>query len=75
MKRIAAAPLWFLVGWYVGSATAWAFGLGPLLAPIAAVALATLFVAGPSRIIWDRGATSEEGPVPRTTASVDAHSA
>jgi hypothetical protein len=73
MKRIAAAPLWFLVGWYVGSATAWAFGLGPLLAPIAAVALATLVVADPSRIIWDRHAPDGMRSATRTATSANAH--
>lgn len=69
MKRIAAAPLWFLVGWYIGSATAWALGLGPLLAPIVAVGLASLIVADPRRILWDRNST---GPGGRTTAAGDA---
>jgi uncharacterized membrane protein len=74
MKRIAAAPLWFLVGWYIGSAMAWALGLGPWFAPITAVALASLVVADPGRIIWERPSKDETRPAARTTASVDAHS-
>ena len=52
MKRIAAAPLWFLVGWFVGSAVAWTFGLGAFLAPITALLLAGVVVGDPWGIIW-----------------------
>ena len=55
MKRIAAAPLWFLVGWFIGSAVAWAFGLNALLAPIAAFALAGIVVGDPRGVIWNDG--------------------
>jgi hypothetical protein len=58
MKRIAAAPLWFLVGWYLGSAASWILGVGPLLAPVMAVALTGLVIADPRQIIWDRHETS-----------------
>lgn len=73
MKRIVAAPLWFLVGWYIGSATAWALGLDPLVAPMAAVALAAFVVADPRGIIWDRHATPVTRLTAGKTASVDAH--
>lgn len=73
MKRIVAAPLWFLVGWYLGSASAWALGLGPLVAPIAAMALAAFVVADPRRIIWDRHVAPVARLTARKTASVDAH--
>ena len=54
MKRIAAAPLWFLVGWFLGAVAAWILGAGPFLAPIAALALASFVVADPRHIIWGR---------------------
>jgi membrane protein DedA with SNARE-associated domain len=71
MKRLVAAPLWFLVGWYLGSVAAWSLGLGPWLAPIVAVSLAALIVADPWRVIWDRGARNTQNPA-AMTASVDA---
>jgi len=73
MKRIVAAPLWFLVGWYVGSVAAWTLGLGPLVAPIVAVGLATLIVVDPRRVIWDRPAANERTSAARAQASADAH--
>jgi hypothetical protein len=54
MKRIAAVPLWFLVGWYLGSAASWILGVGPLLAPVMAVALTGLVIADPRQVIWGR---------------------
>ncbi len=54
MKRIAAVPLWFLVGWYLGSATGWMLGIGPVFAPIMATAVTALVVVDPRRYIWDR---------------------
>jgi hypothetical protein len=74
MKRIVAGPLWFLVGWYVGSAAAWAFGLGPVVAPIVGVALATLIVMDPLRAIWDRPALGDAKPTAPATASAEARS-
>jgi len=74
MKRIVAGPLWFLVGWYAGSAAAWAFGLGPFVAPIVGVALATLIVMDPRGVIWDRPAPGVAKPTAPATASVEAHS-
>jgi hypothetical protein len=71
MKRIAAAPLWFLVGWYLGSAVAWFTGVGPLLAPIAAVALAALVVADPRHVIWDRSASGDTRRPARIMTSAD----
>jgi hypothetical protein len=72
MKRIVAAPLWFLVGWYIGSAAAWSLGLGPLVAPIVAVALAALIVVDPRRMIWERPSTAEPATAASTGAKVDA---
>jgi hypothetical protein len=71
MKRIAAAPLWFLVGWYVGSVVAWTLGLGPLVAPVAAVALATFVVADPRGLIWDRSSVVRTRSIARLSASSD----
>jgi hypothetical protein len=73
MKRIAAAPLWFLLGWYVGSVVAWTVGLGPFVAPVAAVSLATFVTADPLRLIWDRHATERTRSIARLTASSEAH--
>ena len=75
MKRIAAAPLWFTVGWCLGSVAAWALGLGPFVAPIAAVALASLVVGDPLRLIWDRNSAERTRSIARLTASTEAHTA
>jgi hypothetical protein len=72
MRRIVAAPLWFLVGWYVGSVAAWALGLGAFVAPIVAVALAGLVVWDPRRMIWGRPSTGEPLPGEPTRATADA---
>jgi len=58
MKRLVAATLWFVNGWFFGAVAAWAFGVSPILAPILALATAGIIFADPRRIIW-----------PRTTAS------
>jgi hypothetical protein len=68
MKRIAAAPLWFLAGWFAGSAVAWTFGLGPFVAPIAAVALAVFIVADPGRLFWDRNGDARATAITRLAA-------
>jgi hypothetical protein len=73
MKRIAAAPLWFLVGWFVGSVVSWTLGLGPILAPVAALAFATFVVADPLRLIWDRNAVVRTRSIARLNATTDAH--
>jgi len=72
MKRIAAAPLWFLVGWFMGSAVAWAFGLSALLAPIVALALAGIVFADPRGVIWNQ-APVEKAPMARMMGTADAH--
>jgi len=71
MKRIAATPLWFLLGWYVGSVAALALGVGPLLAPIMAVAFAGLVIADPLRIIWSSSTADQAKPSTRTIARAD----
>ena len=75
MKRSAAAPLGFTVGWGLGSVAAWALGLGPFVAPIAAVALASLVVGDPLRLIWDRNSAERTRSIARLTASTEAHTA
>ena len=71
MKRFAAAPLWFLVGWYVGSVVAWTMGLGPFVAPIAAVALAIFIVADPLHLLWDRSRAVRTTAIARLAATTD----
>ena len=71
MKRIAAAPLWFFVGWYVGSAVAWAFGLGAFLAPMTALVLAGLVVVDPRGIIWNHE-PREKSPASRPVGTAEA---
>lgn len=72
MKRIAAAPLWFLVGWFMGSAIAWAFGFSALLAPIVALALAGIVVADPRGVIWNQ-APVKKAPMARMIGTAKAH--
>lgn len=55
-KRIAAAILWFYVGWAVGSLFAFATGLTPALAPILATTAAAIIAGDPRRIIWTQSA-------------------
>jgi hypothetical protein len=73
MKRIAAAPLWFLVGWYSGSVAAWSLGLGTYVAPLVAIALATLVVADPLRLIWDRPTEMRSKSLARLTPNTEPH--
>jgi hypothetical protein len=72
MKRIAAAPLWFFVGWFVGSAVAWAFGLGAFLAPMTAVVLAGIVVVDPRGVIWSDRPT-EKSQASRPVGTAEAH--
>jgi hypothetical protein len=71
MKRIAAAPLWFFVGWFVGSAAAWTFGLGAFLAPMTALVLTGIVVADPRGVIWN-SRPSEKSRASHTVAIADA---
>ena len=68
MKRIAAAPLWFLVGWFIGSAFAWVFGVTAALAPISAFILAAFVVVDPAGLFWARS-TARTRAQERLTAS------
>ena len=51
-KRIAAGALWFLSGWVAGAMLAFVVGISPVLAPIVAVAAASLVAVDPRRLIW-----------------------
>jgi hypothetical protein len=51
-KRIAAAGLWFLVGWFVGDVFAYALGLPEVLAVVLGTAAAVIFAGDPFRVIW-----------------------
>lgn len=51
-KRLLATPLWFLTGWYIGALAALVLGVDGALAPILAVAVASLTAVDPRRIIW-----------------------
>jgi hypothetical protein len=52
MKRLVAAPLWFLVGWYVGTAAAWVLDVSPALGVVLAVVASAFVLADPRRVIW-----------------------
>ena len=54
MKRIVAASLWFLMGWYLGSAASWILGIGLFIAPVVAVAFTGFVIADPRQFIWGR---------------------
>jgi len=51
-KRIAAAVLWFLAGWYLGSFIAVMTGLSDLLGPLVGMIGAALFAGDPFGRIW-----------------------
>jgi hypothetical protein len=51
-KRIAAAFLWFYVGWYAGALIADISGISPVLGPLLGATAAALIAGDPRRIIW-----------------------
>lgn len=55
MKRLIAATLWSMVGWYSGAVAAWAMDLGPGLSPILALLFAALVFTDPLGMLWRRG--------------------
>lgn len=59
-KRLLAAFLWSVTGWYVGALVSWMLSVGEVL-PFVMAASAALLVAGdPRRAIWsNRSAISE----------------
>jgi hypothetical protein len=58
MKRLVAATFWFIDGWFVGAAVAWALGISPVLAPVLALATAGIILADPRQIIWSHSVGS-----------------
>jgi hypothetical protein len=58
MKRLVAATFWFIDGWFVGAAVAWAMGISPVLAPVLALATAGIILADPRQIIWSHSVGS-----------------
>lgn len=51
-KRIAAALLWFLAGWYAGAYIALLFAVPGLIGPVLGVAAAAVFAGDPMGVIW-----------------------
>jgi hypothetical protein len=51
-KRIAAALLWFLAGWYAWAFIASAAGLPALWGPVLGATLAVIFAGDPMQRIW-----------------------
>jgi hypothetical protein len=60
-KRAFAGFLWFLVGWYAGSVTAWMTGVDGSLSVILAAASAAVIVLDPLRIIWSTRSINPRG--------------
>jgi len=61
-RRLFAGALWFLTGWFTGSVFAFMAGLDPVLAPVVAIAAATIVVTDPRKIIWTPRATNPTAP-------------
>ena len=53
VKRIAAAVLWFVSGWYLGAMVAYILGISAVLGPIFAIALAVVIAGDPMHRIWE----------------------
>jgi len=51
-KRIAAAVLWFAVGWYAGAYLAFYLGIADVIGPILGITAAMLFAGDPLKVIW-----------------------
>ena len=52
MKRLLAAPLWFMTGWFIGAVAAFLIGLDGALAPILAFVAASAVALDPRQMIW-----------------------
>jgi hypothetical protein len=50
--RITSGALWFLAGWAVGAAIAFAFGLNSTVGPLIGIAWAAFVMADPRRLLW-----------------------
>jgi len=58
-KRIAAALLWFLTGWYAWALLAATLDLTPLFGPVLGTILAALIAGDPMHRIWAPRASTE----------------
>ena len=56
-RRVVAAVLWLLTGWYFGAVVATVFDLPTALAPILGIAAAAVVAADPWHVIWIRRST------------------
>jgi hypothetical protein len=55
-KRLLAAVLWFLTGWYAGGYLSLIFGVPELVGPLLGLAAAGFFAGDPLGIIWTKKA-------------------
>lgn len=65
-KRIAAAVLWFLTGWYAGGYVSLILGVPELIGPILGIACAALFAGDPLDVIWTTRAAAVAAPEARS---------
>jgi hypothetical protein len=72
-KRIAAALLWFFVGWYTWAFIAIVGDLTPLFGPVLGAALASVFAADPMHRIWTPRVSNERIKSRLESIHVNAH--
>lgn len=72
-RRIAAALLWFYVGWLAWSIIAWVTALPEVGGPILGTVLAALFAGDPMGRIWggSRARPVASGATPATTPAAE----
>jgi hypothetical protein len=58
-KRLTAALLWFVTGWYAWALIAATFGLTPFFGPVIGATLAAFIAGDPMHRIWTPRASSE----------------
>jgi hypothetical protein len=58
-KRLAAALLWFITGWYAWALIAATLGLTPLFGPVVGTILAAFIAGDPMHRIWTRRVSTE----------------
>jgi len=61
-KRIAAAVLWFLTGWYAGAYISLLLGVPQLIGPLLGIAAAAVFAGDPMGFIWSTRQPLEAAP-------------